>query len=235
MPTVEKPRSLKPCSKSGRVSSVHTSPTTTTAVRPAAMNPFGWRWQTLPMMTNAPRAVVRMRSPRRAGNAMVAYSPMPMLAMMPTTTAQSHAGPYRITTSRSGMATAAVASLARSTEPFPVRRLNDAAEAALALLIDLQCLDEVWLAKIWPQGIGEVDLGVRALPEEEVGDAHLTAGANQQVGVGNTGRGQIRGQRLLVDGVRIDTSGADVARQGARRLREIFAPAVADGEHHGHA
>src|SRR5947207_3746726 len=43
------------------------------------------------------------------------------------------------------------------------------------------------------------DLAVGDLPEEEVGDAHLAARADQQIRVRQAGGAEARSQRLLVD------------------------------------
>src|SRR5262245_60800335 len=58
---------------------------------------------------------------------------------------------------------------------------HDPAVAALALLIIDDGLQELSLAEVRPERLGHPDLGVGDLPEQEVADAQLTGGANQQV------------------------------------------------------
>src|SRR5512139_2314880 len=137
-----------------------------------------------PSTTTTPRTMVTAASPRRWGNASVAYSVTPSAAIVPTTAAKSQIGARKISARSSGMATAAVANLARSTQAFPLwRGSQHAPEAPLALLELVQRVEELRLAEIRPQRVREVDLGVRALPEEKVRDAHLATGAHEEVGV----------------------------------------------------
>src|SRR5262245_55180090 len=182
MPTRAKPRSAKPCSKSGRVRRTHTSPTEIVSARAPVMK---CGCSSTPLTaTAAPRTIVSTRSPTRLGNAMVAYSLIPSTASAATTTPKSQVGHTRIRNSSVGIATAAVQSLARSTQSFPYGRFHHAAEAPLPVLKMGQCLEEVTFPKVGPQGLGEIDLGVCALPEEEVRDTHLAAGPNEEVRIG---------------------------------------------------
>ena len=41
-------------------------------------------------------------------------------------------------------------------------------------------------AEVGPEAIGDEDLGVGDLPQEEVGDALFARGANDEIGVGHT-------------------------------------------------
>src|SRR4029079_15815431 len=61
------------------------------------------------------------------------------------------------------------------------RRLFDAAIPSIALLIRENRLEEVLLAEVWPQRIGDPDFSVSNLPEEEVADPHLAARPYQQI------------------------------------------------------
>src|SRR5437867_8694692 len=101
--------------------------------------------------------------------------------------------------SRAGIATAAVANLARSTQPFPLHLLGDATESSLALLILRERLEELGFPKIRPQRLGDVDLGVGALPQKEVRDAHFAAGADEQIGIRNTDCGERAAERGRID------------------------------------
>src|SRR5687768_10190109 len=62
--------------------------------------------------------------------------------------------------------------------------LAGAPEAALAALVGGDGLVERLRAEVRPEGLREVELGVGELPEEEVRDALLAAGADEEVGLG---------------------------------------------------
>src|SRR5689334_17011592 len=55
------------------------------------------------------------------------------------------------------------------------RRRLDAAVPALALLIGDDGLEQIPPAEVGPEPLGDPDLGVRDLPQQEVADAHLAA------------------------------------------------------------
>src|SRR5262245_33026955 len=125
------------------------------------------------------------------------YSRTPRTPIRPTTTANAHCGARRMSNSRSGMATAAVANLRRSTQPPLARVFAHLPDAALAPLVVLQCLDELLLAEVGPERLGDVDLRIRPLPEEEIRHSHLAAGADQQIRVGHAGSGEVGREDLL--------------------------------------
>src|SRR5207253_1830814 len=54
-------------------------------------------------------------------------------------------------------------------------------EAPLAVLEVVERDQQRLFAEVRPEGLGEVDLGVRELPEEEVGDADLAARPHHQL------------------------------------------------------
>src|SRR5690349_10929155 len=60
-------------------------------------------------------------------------------------------------------------------------RRTDAAVPPLALLERQHGFEQVTTAEIRPQRLGHVDFGVGNLPEQVVADAHLAAGADQQI------------------------------------------------------
>ena len=64
---------------------------------------------------------------------------------------------------------------------------GDPAVPALALLVVGHRLQQVAAPEVGPQHVGDPDLRVGDLPEQEVADAHLAAGADEQVGVGLAG------------------------------------------------
>ena len=75
----------------------------------------------------------------------------------------------------------------------------DPAVAALARLEVDDRLEEIAAAEIGPEHFGDVDLRVGDLPEQEVRDAQLAAGADEQVGIVDVGGVEMIGEELLVD------------------------------------
>src|SRR3954462_8257999 len=66
-------------------------------------------------------------------------------------------------------------------------RLDLLARAAVAPLAVAERLDrdvERRSVEIRPQQVGEIELGISELPEQEIGDALFSAGADEQVGLG---------------------------------------------------
>ena len=74
-----------------------------------------------------------------------------------------------------------------------------AAEAAGATGVFGQRGVELGGIEVRPEAIGEVELGVCRLPDQEVADALLAAGANEQVEFRQVGRVEARADVLLVD------------------------------------
>ena len=72
---------------------------------------------------------------------------------------------------------------------MPLARFADVAKATLSLGVVMQGLVQRLGIKIRPQAIGEMKFSVRALPEQEIGQAHLSTSANEQVRIGHVGRG----------------------------------------------
>src|SRR5512145_2000179 len=76
----------------------------------------------------------------------------------------------------------------------------------LALLEVEDGLQEVPATELGPVDVGDPDLGVGDLPEQKVGDTHFAARSDQQVGIGQTRGVEAVGERLLVDGARVERS-----------------------------
>src|SRR3712207_8776262 len=85
------------------------------------------------------------------------------------------------------------------------------------------CVGEVLAPEARPQLVREDELGVGALPEEEVRQPPLAARAYQQVGVGDLRRVQAAGELLLATAVE--------ARSGVQDLRP---PAVVERHEQSH-
>src|SRR4051812_13498116 len=90
--------------------------------------------------------------------------------------------------------------------PRPTRNqggasMGSAAETAPPLLKGTDRPQEIDLAKGRPQRIGEIEFAVRALPQQETREADHTAGADDQVGVRQTGRIEMAGDGLRSDAI----------------------------------
>src|SRR5213078_4680088 len=72
-------------------------------------------------------------------------------------------------------------------------------EAAIALLERAHGAQEVDPPERRPVDVAEVELAVRALPEHEPREPHLATGPDDEIGVGQVGRVEVLGERLLRD------------------------------------
>src|SRR5205814_10375488 len=84
----------------------------------------------------------------------------------------------------------------------PLRLLDlvaGAPEAPLARAVGDDRRVERSRVEVGPQRVGEIELAVRELPEQEVADALLAAGADEQIGLRRVAHRQIRRERLLAD------------------------------------
>src|SRR4029079_1033738 len=89
-----------------------------------------------------------------------------------------------------------------------------ATEPTLALLEERQRLEILALAEIRPQRVGDDDLGVRQLPEEEVADALLAAGADEEIGIWHALGGQALRDGVLGDLLRRQLAALHAPRDG---------------------
>src|SRR5215207_781645 len=129
-----------------------------------------------------------------SSTAIVAHLPMAMLA------------------SAIGASTRAVAALHRSTGTL------DAAPAPGPGPERLQSPQELLGGEVGPQRFRHIELGVGYLPEQEVRDAQLAAGPDQQVDLGYVGGVEVLGERHLVDVLRRETV-CDYPAGGVHDLR----------------
>ena len=126
--------------------------------------------------------------------------------------------------------------------------LGEASEAAFAALVVGDGFEEVDAAEVGPEAIGDEDLGVGDLPEEEVGDALLAGGADDEVGVrhvrGVEGAGDVglvegvecAGAEEVFDGAAAGVGlGGEVGEDGADGVYDFGAGAVVEGEGEGGA
>ena len=101
----------------------------------------------------------------------------------------------------------------------------------LAFLICENGLEQVPLAEVGPQRVGDPDLRVRDLPEQEVADPHLAARPDQQVGIGLA-----RGIEKISEALLVQLVGADARRHDAARgFHDFGAAAVVERDVEQHA
>ncbi len=102
--------------------------------------------------------------------------------------------------------------------------------AALTILKIQERFEKARPRKIGPERFGYVHFGIRDLPKEEVAHAHFAAGANQKIGVGQSGGIEMIGNRLLVRMESRKAVGADVVEHGIEGVGELRAAAVIERE-----
>src|SRR3990167_4712775 len=103
-------------------------------------------------------------------------------------------------------------------------------ETALASGIRDKRLLELRAIEIRPQYRGEIHLGVSQLPQQEVADTLLAAGADEQVRFGNAGQADKRFEAFFRDRVRVDLAAGGTAGEFVAGLRDVPAPAVIGGD-----
>jgi hypothetical protein len=75
-------------------------------------------------------------------------------------------------------------------------------ESAVASFVFLNSGEKVALAEIRPHFFHNDDFRIGDLPEQEIGDAHLAGGADQEVGVGDVGGVEVAREKLRGDFLR---------------------------------
>src|SRR5580692_2065269 len=86
-------------------------------------------------------------------------------------------------------------------------------------------------AHVGPQHLGEDELAVGDLPQQEIGDTRLSRGTDDQVGIGHVGEIEVTADGLLVHLVRRHPFG----HQRSHRIDDLGPPAVVERHGHGHA
>ncbi|KAG0779054.1 hypothetical protein G6F22_010861 [Rhizopus arrhizus] len=87
--------------------------------------------------------------------------------------------------------------------------------------------------EVRPQGLGEPQLGVGQLPQQEVADAGIAAGADEQVRGRQVGQGHLAAQQRFVDLFGQQAARGHFHGQGARGTGDILAATVAGGDRQG--
>ena len=107
----------------------------------------------------------------------------------------------------------------------------DAAEPAVAALVIKDRSKKLRLREVGPQRLGDVQLGVCDLPQEEVTDAHFPGRADQKIRIGHVRGVQVRRDCLFVY---LDAIGGSVSariiQDGVDGVYDFRTSAVVDGE-----
>src|SRR6266571_7031125 len=166
--------------------------------------------------------------------------------------------PLRTSRMRSGRATAAVSTLClmvnscqtacrgfhrrRGTLMAPrlpsvyfVQLIAGTPKTPLPGLIIAQCPMQLAGIEIGPVDLGKIEFGIGQLPEQEIADPHLAAGADEKVRIRH-----LRGKEIAVEHGIIDRSGGnpaccEIGGQKRRGADDLLAPAVREGQGKGHA
>src|SRR3954454_17432115 len=99
------------------------------------------------------------------------------------------------------------AGVSTESAPAPSRR----AEPPLTRRVLLARRPQVPAVEVRPEGVEEDELGVGRLPQQEVAGPVLLGAAHEQVDVGHVGLVEVPGDGLLVDLVRVEPAGRDLA------------------------
>ena len=75
----------------------------------------------------------------------------------------------------------------------------DPSKPAFPLLIALQNLVKLILAKVRPIGRGDINFSIGNLPQQEIADAHLPTGSDQKVRIR-----YVSGIKVLSDSIRVN-------------------------------
>src|SRR5271169_3597033 len=120
--------------------------------------------------------------------------------------------------------------VARPAPRAPVASGLDGAEPSYPALELHHRLVQVTATHVGPQDVGEEELAVSDLPEEEVRDAGLARGADDEVGVGH-----VREVEVTPDGLLVDLVGRSALRdEGPDGIDDLGATAVVERHRHDH-
>src|SRR5438552_14986026 len=110
---------------------------------------------------------------------------------------------------------------------------SDSTEAPVAALVVGDGAVEVGGLEVGPERRRHPELGVGDLPQEEVGDTHLAAGADEQIGVGDAVRVQRAAHVGLGHGLRRQLAGLHATRERAKGVGQLVAPTLVERHRQG--
>src|SRR5215831_917464 len=163
----------------------------------------------------------------------------------PQSRAHSHPIPITAASTRSVIATPPAhtaasaigakinAEMIRSLSALGLAGANGGAVTAFAAVIVAQGLLEIGLAEIGPERVDEHQFRIGRLPQQEIADALLAAGANDEVGIGDVDGEEVAREERFVHLLGRDLARLHCGSNVARRARDLGAAAV--GERDGQA
>src|SRR5688500_16965892 len=104
----------------------------------------------------------------------------------------------------------------------------------MAAAVFFEGFDELGFAEIGPEGGGDDKFGVGNLPKEEIADAHFSAGADEEVGIGNVTGVEMLGDDLLVNFGGFEFAFLYFRGDGASGFNDFGAATVAEREDQRH-
>src|ERR1700722_10501830 len=129
---------------------------------------------------------------------------------------------------QSALGSAARARGSRSPDVGSLQLLGAQAKSPLPGGVVLQRGLERRRVEIRPKPVGEIQLGIGQVPQQEVADALFAAGANEQVRVADITQRQRRSKSRLIELRWRELMALDLQRQAACRVHDVAPAAVAE-------
>ncbi|SPE56269.1 hypothetical protein SBV1_2320021 [Verrucomicrobia bacterium] len=117
---------------------------------------------------------------------------------------------------------------AASSPNLPFGKVLQRPKAAVPAVVFFQGGIELGFAEVRPERGGDHQLGVRNLPEEEVADSHLTAGADEHVRVRKVSRVEMLAKNFLGDVRGVEFAVADLLSEAAHGVHNFGASPIAE-------
>jgi len=92
---------------------------------------------------------------------------------------------------------------------------------------------QIFPREIRPQLWRHIHFGIRKLPEQKIGNPHLTRGANQQVRIRIIPGVKMFAEHLWINHRSINVAGFDFAQQTANSIDDLVAATVTERENEG--
>src|SRR5690349_15886407 len=156
-----------------------------------------------------------------------AHSHAPIRTSTVTSQMVAMGGRPSITPSSTATRTMAVSTRCLSTAGRSAHLFAGQAEATFARGEGSQCRLEVRHVEIGPQRLADVQLGVGQIPQQEIADAVIATGADEQIRIADLRERELARETLLVDLLGTQRTARDLRRQAPRGLQDVPAAAVA--------
>ena len=84
------------------------------------------------------------------------------------------------------------------------------------------------MAKVWPEGIRHIQLGIGQLPQQKIADPHLFSSSDEEIGIGHFSRPQMPGKASFINLVRPQVAFLNGPGQGSGGGNNLFTRPIAD-------